>query len=148
MCRLYFQIYQLSHWLQVKAYSFEMKSILKAFLSGPVATVFTNMYGCRIVTIVGACLAALGFFLSRWWENIVYYYITIGLMGGIIIIFVVILIPMNMIVFRHRLWIDLCTSYCFCWILFRKKAVISYGYSRKCIGFWYSYFSSIDALDD
>ncbi|CAF2861489.1 unnamed protein product [Rotaria sp. Silwood2] len=50
--------------------------------SGPIATVFTNMYGCRIVTIVGACLASLGFFLSRWWENIYYYYITIGLMGG------------------------------------------------------------------
>ncbi|CAF5007572.1 unnamed protein product, partial [Rotaria sp. Silwood1] len=51
--------------------------------SGPIAAVFTNMYGCRIVTIVGACLASLGFFLSRWWENIYYYYITIGLMGGI-----------------------------------------------------------------
>ncbi|CAF5015300.1 unnamed protein product, partial [Rotaria sp. Silwood1] len=52
-------------------------------LSGPIATVFTDMYGCRIVTIVGACLASLGFFLSRWWENIYYYYITIGLVGGV-----------------------------------------------------------------
>lgn len=52
------------------------------FILGPVAAVFVNMYGCRIVTIVGACLAAAGFFLSRWWENIIYYYITIGAMGG------------------------------------------------------------------
>ncbi|CAF4169960.1 unnamed protein product [Rotaria sordida] len=51
--------------------------------AGPIATVFTNMYGCRIVTIVGACLASLGFFLSRWWVNIYYYYITIGITGGI-----------------------------------------------------------------
>ncbi|CAF0866915.1 unnamed protein product [Adineta steineri] len=41
------------------------------------------MYGCRLVAIIGACVASLGFFLSRWWANIWFYYITIGIIGGI-----------------------------------------------------------------
>ncbi|CAF5026719.1 unnamed protein product, partial [Rotaria sp. Silwood1] len=35
------------------------------------------------VTIVGAILASLGFFLSQWWSNVYYYYLTIGIIGGI-----------------------------------------------------------------
>ncbi|CAF4676918.1 unnamed protein product [Rotaria sp. Silwood1] len=50
--------------------------------AGPIATVFTNMYGCRAVAIGGTCVAAFGFFLSRLWANIWYYYITIGIIGG------------------------------------------------------------------
>jgi len=57
------------------------------FFSGPIAAVFINMYGCRSVTIVGACLASIGFFLSRWWVNIVYYYVTIGIIGGMFTLF-------------------------------------------------------------
>ncbi|CAF3917177.1 unnamed protein product [Rotaria sordida] len=51
--------------------------------AGPIATVLTNMYGCRTVAIAGTCIASLGFFLSRMWANIWFYYITIGVIGGI-----------------------------------------------------------------
>ncbi|CAF3706717.1 unnamed protein product [Rotaria sp. Silwood1] len=51
--------------------------------SAPISTVFTNTFGCRKVTIVGAILASLGFFLSQWWSNVYYYYLTIGIIGGI-----------------------------------------------------------------
>ena len=50
--------------------------------TGPIATIFTNTYGCRKVTIVGACLAALGFLASCFWANIWFYYLTIGVIGG------------------------------------------------------------------
>ncbi|CAF1402437.1 unnamed protein product [Rotaria sp. Silwood1] len=51
--------------------------------AGPIATVLTNMYGCRAVAIAGTCIASFGFFLSRLWINIWFYYITIGVVGGI-----------------------------------------------------------------
>ncbi|CAF4332007.1 unnamed protein product, partial [Adineta steineri] len=51
--------------------------------AGPIATVLTNMYGFRLVAIIGACVASLGFFLSRWWANIWFSYITNGVIGGI-----------------------------------------------------------------
>ncbi|CAM4961476.1 unnamed protein product [Rotaria socialis] len=49
--------------------------------AGPIATVLTNMYGCRAVAIGGSCLASFGFLLSRLWANVWFYYITIGVMG-------------------------------------------------------------------
>ncbi|CAF4099066.1 unnamed protein product [Adineta steineri] len=64
-------------------------SIIFAFLesitlaAAPISTVFTNTFGSRKITIVGAVLASLGFFLSRLWTNIYYYYVTIGLIAGI-----------------------------------------------------------------
>ncbi|CAF1004952.1 unnamed protein product [Rotaria sordida] len=51
--------------------------------SAPISTVFTNRFGCRRMTIVGAIIGSLGFFLSRWWSNVYYYYLTIGFIGGI-----------------------------------------------------------------
>ena len=51
--------------------------------SGPIATIFTNKYGCRRVTMVGACLAALGYLLSYLWANIWFYYLCIGVIGGL-----------------------------------------------------------------
>ncbi|CAF4657048.1 unnamed protein product [Rotaria sp. Silwood2] len=53
------------------------------FILAPISTVFTNTFGCRTITIVGAIIASLGFFLSRWWSNVYYYYLTIGIIGGI-----------------------------------------------------------------
>ncbi|CAF1323799.1 unnamed protein product [Rotaria sordida] len=53
--------------------------------AGPIATVLTNMYGCRTVAIAGTCIASLGFFLSRMWANIWFYYITIGVIGGMLL---------------------------------------------------------------
>ncbi|CAF2044640.1 unnamed protein product [Rotaria magnacalcarata] len=51
--------------------------------AGPIATVLTNMYGCRAVAIGGSCLASFGFLLSRLWANVWFYYFTIGIMGGL-----------------------------------------------------------------
>ncbi|CAF4465550.1 unnamed protein product [Rotaria socialis] len=51
--------------------------------TGPIATIFTNTYGCRKVTIVGSCLAAFGFLISYLWANIWFYYLSIGIIGGI-----------------------------------------------------------------
>lgn len=60
-------------------------SILPAITlaSGPIATIFTNRYGCRRVTIIGSCIAALGFLLSYFWANIWIYYLGIGVIGGL-----------------------------------------------------------------
>lgn len=55
---------------------------IKNISSGPIATIFTNTYGCRRVTIAGACLASLGFFISFFFTNLWVYYIAIGLIGG------------------------------------------------------------------
>ncbi|CAF3992389.1 unnamed protein product [Adineta steineri] len=51
--------------------------------SGPIATVFTNTYGCRKVTMVGAVLAFVGFLMSGFWANIYFYYVSIGVIGGL-----------------------------------------------------------------
>ena len=51
-------------------------------LSGPIASVFTNKYGCRIVTIAGAILAAAGLALSVFATSITYLYFTIGVCTG------------------------------------------------------------------
>ncbi|CAF4655322.1 unnamed protein product [Rotaria sp. Silwood1] len=51
--------------------------------TGPIATIFTNTYGCRKVTIVGACLAAAGFLASYFWANLWFYYLAIGIIGGL-----------------------------------------------------------------
>jgi fucose permease len=32
------------------------------YMSGPIASIFTNKYGCRITTIIGTVVAAFGFF--------------------------------------------------------------------------------------
>ncbi|CAF1278715.1 unnamed protein product [Rotaria sordida] len=50
--------------------------------AGPIATVLTNMYGCRRVAIAGTCIAAFGFFLSRLGANVWFYYMTISIIGG------------------------------------------------------------------
>ena len=52
----------------------------------PISTVFTNTFGSRLITIIGATLASLGFFLSRWQTNVYYYYFTIGIIGGMIVV--------------------------------------------------------------
>jgi len=56
--------------------------VLKQKCLGPIATIFTNTYGCRKVTMVGACIAALGFLASYFWANVWFYYLAIGITGG------------------------------------------------------------------
>ncbi|CAF4416237.1 unnamed protein product [Rotaria sp. Silwood2] len=52
-------------------------------VTGPISTIFTNTYGCRTVTIVGSCIAAVSFLVSYFWANLWFYYLTIGILGGI-----------------------------------------------------------------
>jgi hypothetical protein len=49
---------------------------------GPIATVLVNTYGCRKITVAGACLARLGFCENSLYANIWFYYIAIGIIGG------------------------------------------------------------------
>jgi len=51
--------------------------------SGPIASYFTNRYGCRLVTIGGAILAAAGMALSVAATSIVVLYFTIGVLTGL-----------------------------------------------------------------
>jgi hypothetical protein len=46
---------------------------------GSIATILEKKYGCRKVTVIGACLAAaLGFCTSSLYANIWFYYVAIG----------------------------------------------------------------------
>jgi len=51
--------------------------------SGPIASYFTNKYGCRLVTIAGAVLAASGMAISAAADSIVILYFTVGVLTGL-----------------------------------------------------------------
>jgi len=51
--------------------------------SGPIASSFTNRYGCRVVTIAGALLGALGLAVSTLAKSITVLYFTIGVCTGL-----------------------------------------------------------------
>lgn len=51
-------------------------------LSGPIASFLTDRYGCRRVTVFGALLAALGFVISAFVDNMETLFITFGIMAG------------------------------------------------------------------
>ncbi|ESO98864.1 hypothetical protein LOTGIDRAFT_213657 [Lottia gigantea] len=50
---------------------------------GPLASALTNRYGCRVVTMLGAVIAALGFIISLFAPNIYYLYFSFGIMAGV-----------------------------------------------------------------
>jgi len=50
--------------------------------SGPIASIFTNKYGCKWTTVIGAVIASFGFFLSYFVKEFFYFYITIGVIVG------------------------------------------------------------------
>ncbi|CAF3645396.1 unnamed protein product [Rotaria socialis] len=50
--------------------------------SGLFATVLINRHGCRKMTIIGSCLAAMGFLASSFFANIWFYYFAIGIVAG------------------------------------------------------------------
>lgn len=52
-------------------------------LVGPVASALTNRYGCRVVTIAGAIVAAIGFILSLFAPNIYYLFFSFGILSGL-----------------------------------------------------------------
>ncbi|XP_072931616.1 monocarboxylate transporter 9-like [Epargyreus clarus] len=51
-------------------------------LSGPIASFLTDRYGCRRMTIFGSLLAALGFVISAFVDNMETLFITFGIMAG------------------------------------------------------------------
>jgi hypothetical protein len=54
---------------------------------GPIASLFTNKYGCRWTTIIGTLIATFGFILCFFVERFFFFYITIGVIVGKIIKF-------------------------------------------------------------
>ena len=52
------------------------------FLSGPIASVFTDKYGCLWTTVIGGVIASAGFLLSYFVTNFYMLYVTIGLLSG------------------------------------------------------------------
>lgn len=50
--------------------------------TGPLASWFTNAYGCRMTTLIGSAIASFGFFLSFFVTKFYQLYITIGLIVG------------------------------------------------------------------
>ncbi|XP_039754030.1 monocarboxylate transporter 4-like [Pararge aegeria] len=51
-------------------------------LSGPIASFLTDRYGCRKMTIFGSILAALGFVISAFVDNMETLFLTFGIMAG------------------------------------------------------------------
>lgn len=51
--------------------------------TGPIASMLTNKYGCRIVTIAGAITATIGFIMSVFAPNIYFMYFSFGVVSGI-----------------------------------------------------------------
>ena len=50
--------------------------------SGPIASIFTNKYGCKWTTVIGAVIASIGFLLSFFVRKFFFLYITIGVISG------------------------------------------------------------------
>ncbi len=50
---------------------------------GPIASSVTNRFGCRVSTVVGAVLAAIGFGVSAAAPNIAFLYASVGLCAGV-----------------------------------------------------------------
>ncbi|XP_049869476.1 monocarboxylate transporter 9-like [Pectinophora gossypiella] len=51
-------------------------------LSGPIASFLTDRYGCRRMTIFGSVLAAVGFVISAFVDNMETLFLTFGIMAG------------------------------------------------------------------
>ena len=76
------------HWFIInhrkRFYDTSLRSIFNAsYLSGPIASYFTNRYGCRLVTIAGTVLAAAGMALSTVASSIFVLYLTVGVLTGL-----------------------------------------------------------------
>ncbi|KAH9500384.1 hypothetical protein Btru_071688, partial [Bulinus truncatus] len=50
---------------------------------GPVISALVNMYGCRAVATVGACLSFVAFFISTFSDTIGVFIVTYGFLGGV-----------------------------------------------------------------
>ncbi|KAK3579687.1 hypothetical protein CHS0354_013201, partial [Potamilus streckersoni] len=51
--------------------------------AGPLASIMTNKYGCRVTTIVGAIVATAGLILSIFAPNLYFLYFSFGVLPGI-----------------------------------------------------------------
>ena len=50
---------------------------------GPLASMLTNRFGCRLVAVIGGFVGALGMVLSMLATNIYHLYLTFGVITGI-----------------------------------------------------------------
>ncbi|XP_065583816.1 monocarboxylate transporter 12-B-like, partial [Artemia franciscana] len=50
--------------------------------SGPIASAFTNKYGCRPVTIAGAIISSIGMGISMFAPSVAFLYLSVGLLTG------------------------------------------------------------------
>lgn len=50
--------------------------------AGPIASIFVNKYGCRVVTIMGAVIAATGLMLSMFAKSITFLFLSVGVITG------------------------------------------------------------------
>jgi len=51
--------------------------------AGPIASIFVNKYGCRVVTIMGAVIAAAGLMLSMFAKSITFLFLSVGVITGL-----------------------------------------------------------------
>ncbi|XP_047493158.1 monocarboxylate transporter 13-like isoform X1 [Penaeus chinensis] len=52
-------------------------------LTGPVATSLTRYYSHRRLSIIGICLSVMGIFLCSFWDDLYWYYVCFGVIGGV-----------------------------------------------------------------
>lgn len=75
----------LDYFKESKAFTSWVGSLFMAIplLAGPLASVLTDHFGCRKVTIIGAVIASIGFLLSAFADSILVLLVTLGLITGL-----------------------------------------------------------------
>jgi MFS family permease len=51
-------------------------------MSGPIASILVNKFGCKFVTVLGTLVAACGFIISIFAPNIYFMYFSFGIVAG------------------------------------------------------------------
>lgn len=75
----------LDYFKESKSFTSWVGSLFMAIplLAGPLASVLTDHFGCRKVTIIGSVIASIGFLLSALADSILVLLITLGLITGL-----------------------------------------------------------------
>ncbi len=53
-------------------------------LTAPLSGWMTERYGCRITTMIGACVASLGLFISWFSRSMIFLCVTYGVLTGVV----------------------------------------------------------------
>lgn len=75
----------LDYFKESKAFTSWVGSLFMAIplLAGPLASILTDQFGCRKVTIIGSVIASIGFLLSAFADSILVLLVTLGLITGL-----------------------------------------------------------------